>query len=167
MGQASVAQIEIAALASVAVVMSESMASTSAASALAKTPTKTKTPVKHKAADRYAIIYTDSEDEANRETQSVSPSLLRRPHSLISHLRKHPNRKRKKNKSKSKKSDTSDTDSYRREVEERCTKAIEDMAKSFRDPVVKSPFMPTPSPATVIVEELDDDKLWAHQANKG
>ena len=36
-------------------------------------------------------------------------------------------------------------------------KAIEDMAKSFSDPVVKSPVMPTPTPATVIVEELDDE----------
>ena len=66
-GQASAAQIEIAALASAAVAASESVASTSAASALARTPTKTKTPVKRKAADRYANIYTDSEDEANRE----------------------------------------------------------------------------------------------------
>ena len=80
---------------------------------------------------------------------------------LISRLRKHPNRKRKKTKSKSKKSDASDTDSYRREVEERRTKAIEDMAKSFSDPVAKSPVMPTPTPAAVVVEELDDDKLWA------
>ena len=35
------------------------------------------------------------------------------------------------------------------------------MAKSFSDLVVKSPVMPTPTPAAVIVEELDDDKLWA------
>ena len=35
------------------------------------------------------------------------------------------------------------------------------MAESFSDPVVKSPVMPTPKPAAVIVEELDDDKLWA------
>ena len=27
--------------------------------------------------------------------------------------------------------------------------------------MAKSPVMPTPSPAAVIVEELDDDKLWA------
>ena len=41
-------------------------------------------------------------------------------------------------------------------------KAIEEMAKPFSDPVVKSPGMPTPTPkpAVVIVEELDDDKLW-------
>ena len=57
----------------------------------------------------------------------------------------------------------SDTDRYRREVEERRTKVMEDMAKSFSDPVVKSPVMPMPmpTPAAVIVEELDDDKLWA------
>ena len=35
------------------------------------------------------------------------------------------------------------------------------MAKSFSDPVAKSPVMPTPTPAAVVVEELDDDKLWA------
>ena len=27
--------------------------------------------------------------------------------------------------------------------------------------MVKSPVMPTPTPAAMIVEELDDDKLWA------
>ena len=53
----------------------------------------------------------------------------------------------------------SDTDSYRREVEERRTKAIEDMAKSWNEPVVMSPVMPTP--AAVVVEELDGDKLCA------
>ena len=47
----------------------------------------------------------------------------------------------------------SDTDSYRREVEEKRTKAFEDMAKSWNEPVVNSP--------AVVVEELDDDKLWA------
>ena len=35
------------------------------------------------------------------------------------------------------------------------------MAKSFTDPVVKSPVMPTPTPAAVIFEQLDDDKPWA------
>ena len=33
------------------------------------------------------------------------------------------------------------------------------MAKSWNEPVVKSPGMPTP--AAVVVEVLDDDKLWA------
>ena len=162
-GQASAAQIEISALASAAVVASETVASTSAASALARTPTKTKTLIKRKAADRYANIYTDSEDEANRETQSKTGRLTFTPKKtpLVNLTpEKTSKQKKKKTKSKSKKSDTSDTDSYRREVEER-REAIEDMAKSFSDPVIKSPVMPTPTPAAVIVEELDDDKLWA------
>ena len=33
------------------------------------------------------------------------------------------------------------------------------MAKSWNEPVVKSPVRPTP--AVVVVEELDDDTLWA------
>ena len=53
----------------------------------------------------------------------------------------------------------SDTDSYRREAEKRRTKAIEDMAKSWNEPVVKSPVMPTPTSAAVVVEELDDDTV--------
>ena len=163
-GQASAAQIEIAALASAAVAASESVASTSAASALARTPTKTKTPVKRKAAERYANIYTDSEDEANRETQSKTGRLTFTPKKtpLVNLTpEKKSKQKKKKPKPKSKKSDASDTDSYRREVEERRTKAIEDMAKSFSDLLAKSPVMPTPTPAAVIVAELDDDKLWA------
>ena len=133
-------------------------------SALARTPTKTKTPVKRKAADRYANIYTDSEDEANSETQSKTGRLTFTPKNTP-HVNLTPEKtskqKKKKTKSKSKKSDTSDTNGYRREVEERRTQAIEDMAKSFSDPVAKSPVMPTPRPAAVIVKELDDDKLWA------
>ena len=163
-GEASAAQIEIAALASAAVAASESVASTSAASALARTPTKTKTPVKRKAADRYANIYTNSENEANRETQSKTGRLTFTPKKtpLVNLTpEKTSKQKKKKTKSKSKKSDTSDTDGYRREVEERRTKAIEDMAKSFSDPVAKSPVMPTPMLAAVVVEELDYDKLWA------
>ena len=163
-GQASAAQIEIDALASAAVAASESVASASAAYALARTPTKTKKNVKRKAADRYANIYTDSEDEANRESQSKTGRLTFTPKKtpLINLTpEKTSKQKKKKTKSKSKKSDASDTDGYRREVEERRTKAIEDMAKSFSDPVAKSPIMPTPMPAAVIVEELDDDKLWA------
>ena len=131
---------------------------------MARTPTKTKKIVKRKAADRYANIYTDSEDEANRETLSKTGRLTFTPKKtpLVNLTPEKTSKQKKKNtKSKSKKSDTSDTDSYRREVEERRTKAIEDMAKSFIDPVVKSPVMPTPTPAAVIVEELDDDKLWA------
>ena len=65
--------------------------------------------------------------------------------------------KQKKKKPKPKKSDKSDTDSYRREAEER--RKHRNIAKSWNEPVVKSPVMPTP--ATVVVEELDDDKLWA------
>ena len=163
-GQASAAQIEIAALASAAVAASESVASTSAASALARTPTKTKTPVKRKASERYANIYTDSEDEANRETQSKTGRLTFTPKKtpLVNLMPENKSKqKKKKPKPKSKKSDAADTDSYRREVEERRTKAIEDMAKSFSDQLAKSPVMPTPTPAAVIVEELDDDKLWA------
>ena len=154
-GQASAAQIEIAALASAAVAASESVASTSAASAFARTPTKTKTPVKRKAADRYANIYTN---EANCETQSKTGRLTFTPKKtpLVNLTpEKTSKQKKKKTKSKSKKSDASDTDSYRREVEERRTKAIEDMAKSFSDPVAKSPVMPTPTRAAVIVEELE------------
>ena len=154
-GQASAAQIEIAALASAGVAASESVVSTS---------TKTKTPVKRKAAERYANIYTDSEDEANRETQSKTGRLTFTPKKtpLVNLTpEKKSKQKKKKPKPKSKKSDASDTDSYRREVEERRTKAIEDMAKSFSDPLAKSPVMPTPTPGAVLVEELDDDKLWA------
>ena len=40
-------------------------------------------------------------------------------------------------------------------------KDIEDMAKSWNKPVVKSPVIPKPTLAAVVVEELDDDKLWA------
>ena len=103
---------------------SESVASTSA----------TKTPVKRKAADRYANIYTDSEDEANREIQSKTGRLTFTPKKtpLINLTpEKTSKQKKKKTKSKSKKCDMSDTDSFRREVEERRTKAIEDMAKSL------------------------------------
>ena len=131
---------------------------------MARTPTKTKTPVKRKAADRYANIYTDSEDEANRETQSNTGRLIFTPKKtqLVNLTPEKTSKlKKKKTKSKFKKRDMSDTDSHRREVEERRTKAIEEMAKSLSDPVVKSPVMPTLTPAAVIVEKLDDDKLWA------
>ena len=37
--------------------------------------------------------------------------------------------------------------------------ATENMAKSSNEPVVESPVMPMP--AAVVVEEIDDDKLWA------
>ena len=142
---------------------SESVASTSAATALARTPTKTKkTSNARLQIGRHISTLTQRTKPTAKpsQRQAVSPSLLRRPHLVISRLRKHPNRKKKKTKSKSKKSDASDTDSYRRKVEERRKKAIEDMAKSFSDPVAKSPVMPTSTPAAVIVEELDDDKLW-------
>ena len=36
---------------------------------------------------------------------------------------------------------------------------MESMAKLWNEPVVKPPVMPTP--AAVVVEELDNDKLWA------
>ena len=80
-GQASAAGVENAALAAVAAAAwaAAAVALTSAASALARTPTKTKTPVKRKAADRFANIFTD---EANRETQSkkaILPSQCYRP----------------------------------------------------------------------------------------
>ena len=140
------------------------MASTSALSALTRTPTKRKSPVKRKAADRFANIYTDSEDEANCETQSktgrLTFTLKKTPLVNLTPEKTSKQKKtRPKPKSKSKKSDTSDTDSYRREVEERHTKTIEDMAKSWSEPVIKSPVMPMP--AAVVVKELDDDKLWA------
>ena len=163
-GQASAAEVENATLAAAAASASAAVASTSAASAFARTPTKTKTPVKCKAADRFANIYTDSEDEANRESQSKTGHLTFTPKkiplvNLTPEKTSKQKKKKTKPKSKSKKSDTSDTDSYRRKVEERRTKAIEDKAKSWSEPVVKSPVMPTP--AAVVVEELDDDKLLA------
>ena len=78
MGQASAPEVKIAALAAAsmsasAVVASRSaaVASTSGASAFARTPTK--------AADRFADIYTDSEDEANRKTQSKTGGLTFNP----------------------------------------------------------------------------------------
>ena len=167
-GQASaaVASTSAAVASTSAVVASTSaaVASTSAASAFARTPTKEKKNIKRKAADRFANIYTDSEDEANRETQSTTGhltfTLKKTPLVNLTPEKTSKQKKKKtKTKSKSKKSDTSYTDSYRREVEERRTKAIEDMAKSWSEPVVKSPVMPTP--AAVVVEELDDDKLSA------
>ena len=149
-GQPSAAEVENVALAAAAAAAA-AVASTSALSALARTPTKRKSPVKRKAADRFANIYTDSEDEANCETQSKTgrltftlkktPLVNLKPEKTSKQKKKRP-----KPKSKSKKSDTSDTDSYRREVEERRRKTIEDMAKSWSEPVIKSP---------------DDDKLWA------
>ena len=97
-GQASAAQIEIAALASAAVAASESVASTSAASALARTPTKTK-KTSNARLQRGMQISTRTQrtkpTAKPSQRQAVSPSLLRRPHLLISRLRKHPNRKRK------------------------------------------------------------------------
>ena len=131
------------------------MALTFAVSMLATTPTKTKNPrlQKRKAADRFANIYTDSEEEANRETQLTTGRLTFTPKKtpLVNLTPEKTSKKKKKNpkpKSKSKKSDMSDTDSFRREAEERRTLAIENMAKSWNKPVV--------------VEELDDDKLWSN-----
>ena len=88
-GQASVADVEIAVLAAVGVLTSAvgvltsaAMTSTSAASSLATRPTKPKKYVKRKAADRFENIYTDSEEEANHETQTktVLSSILRKSH---------------------------------------------------------------------------------------
>ena len=136
-GQASAAEVEIGALAAWA---------WAAPSAFARTPTKTKTPVKRKAADRYANIYTDSEEEANFETQSKTGRLTFTPKKtpLVNLTPENTSKQKKKKpkpKFKPKKSDTSDTDSYRREAEERRMKAIEDMAKSWNELVVKSPVM--------------------------
>ena len=164
--QASAAEVENAALAAVAASASTSVAvaSTSAVSAFARTPTKTKTTVKCKAADRYANIYTDSEEEATSETQSKTGRLTFTPKKtpLVNLTPEKTSKKKKKNpkpKSKSKKSDQSVTDSFRREVEERRTLAIESMAKLWNEPVVNSSVMPMP--AAVVVEELDDGKLWS------
>ena len=46
---------------------SKAVSLTSAASMLETMPIKTKTPVKHMASDRFKKIFTDSEEEANRE----------------------------------------------------------------------------------------------------
>ena len=95
---------------------SAAVASTSAGSAFARTQTKTKTPVKRKAADRHANVYTDSEDEANRETQSKTGLLTFTPKktslvNLTPEKTSKQKNKKTKPKSKPKKSDTSDTDS--------------------------------------------------------
>ena len=58
--------------------------------------------------------------------------------------------KDKKKHLKEKKSNSSDTDSFRKETDQ----AIENMAKLWSEPIVKSSVMPTPA---VVV---DDDKLW-------
>ena len=85
-GQASAADIEIAALASAAVAASESAAvvSTSAASALARTSTKAKNPVKRLQIGMQISTPTQRKKPTTKpsQRQAVSPSLLRRPHLL-------------------------------------------------------------------------------------